>query len=363
MNKIFILIMLFSIFLFASPKKYTIAVCATSTLEYALTCKKKIYENMNGEVFIVKENNRYFTNLNVYEDKNLAKNIIKNASKYVLLQKPYVKEIGDNIVKLIDKKRLVINLDEIKEKSKIKEKSLFPIVSLIPDDLEPVGFIPYEEDEKIKEEIFHQRERESLSEELKDELLQASIKEFDEQERKISSKNYETLKKQNQNLDTKNINTYDELIIRVDSKKNIMKVFAKVKDKEKLLKTYVVSTGKKNIKKPLGEGRISQISLNPTWYPTADTKKSFAKKGIILPDVVPPNHRYNYMGLAKLNLTHKVDGKNTYRIHGTLNEKTIGRNESAGCIRMKNLEVLELAKFVEKFASQNGLAKVKVILI
>ena len=94
-----------------------------------------------------------------------------------------------------------------------------------------------------------------------------------------------------------------------------------LKNEEKI-KSYIVSTGKDSIKKPLGVGRISQISLNPVWYPTADTKKSFAKKGIILPNVVPPNHKYNYMGMAKLNLTHSVDGNTTYRIHGTLNEKT-----------------------------------------
>ncbi|MEZ4694547.1 MAG: hypothetical protein R2837_11305 [Aliarcobacter sp.] len=39
--------------------------------------------------------------------------------------------------------------------------------------------------------------------------------------------------------------------------------------------------------------------------------------------MVPPGHKYNFMGAAKINLTHKVDGKSTYRIHGTLNEKTI----------------------------------------
>ena len=94
-----------------------------------------------------------------------------------------------------------------------------------------------------------------------------------------------------------------------------------------------------------------------------DTKKAFAKKGIILPNVVPPNHKYNYMGMAKLNLTHSVDGNTTYRIHGTLNEKTLGSNESAGCIRMRNNDVVELAILLEEFANIKTLNKIKVVLI
>lgn len=116
------------------------------------------------------------------------------------------------------------------------------------------------------------------------------------------------------------------------------------------------------MKKPLGEGTISKISLDPVWYPTEDTKKTFRKKGIELPSVVPSGHKYNFMGAAKINLTHKVDGKNTYRIHGTLNEKTIGTNESAGCIRMKNSDVLELASLLNDFADIKSLNSVKVIL-
>ena len=91
-------------------------------------------------------------------------------------------------------------------------------------------------------------------------------------------------------------------------------------------------------------------------------QKSFKKRGINLPSVVPPGNKYNYMGAAKINLTHEVDGKNTFRIHGTLNEKTIGTNESAGCIRMKNGEVLQLATLLNQFANLKSLNDIKVIL-
>ena len=107
---------------------------------------------------------------------------------------------------------------------------------------------------------------------------------------------------------------------------------------------------------------MEKESLNPIWYPTQDTLKTFRKRGINLPSVVPPGHKYNYMGAAKINLTHIVDGKNTYRIHGTLSEKTIGTNESAGCIRMKNSDVLQLAALINDFSQIKSLNEVKVIL-
>ena len=47
----------------------------------------------------------------------------------------------------------------------------------------------------------------------------------------------------------------------------------------------------------------------------------------------------------------------TYRIHGTLNEKKYRSKESAGCIRMKNSDVLDLAKIVQEFLIQKVLAK------
>ena len=140
-----------------------------------------------------------------------------------------------------------------------------------------------------------------------------------------------------------NPSSYEKILIEIDSITNTMNVKAKINDNFENIGKYRVSTGKDDVKKPFGEGKISQISLNPVWYPTATTIKSFKKRGINLPSVIPPGHKFNYMGSAKINLTHEVDGKNTFRIHGTLDERTIGTNESAGCIRMKNKEVLQLA--------------------
>ena len=161
---------------------------------------------------------------------------------------------------------------------------------------------------------------------------------------------------------TRNITMYDELIIEVDSSKNSMVLKGKLNKKIKNIQTYIVSTGKKEIKKPTGEGNVTSITLNPFWYPTDETIEAFKKRGIELPKVVPPGHKYNYMGTAKINLTHIVDGKNTFRIHGTIDETTIGRNESSGCIRMKNEEVTQLATLLNKFSDSKNIENIKVFL-
>lgn len=406
MKKSLFLILILPFCLFANEKKYTVSVCTTSNLENALVCKKRIYDNTIGEVFIVKQNQKYYTYLNTYDDKEIAKVTIQNASKYVKDQKPYIKEIDIKIVNQIDKRKLFIDMDnpislnstkdnslknrqkEEKEFERVKPEAVnIPIVSMLPENIEILGLLPYdnqniEKNEKnpetkieyeLKSEIDfgNQSSNDILSQEDEEELLQTSLNEFDEQIKKGSKSNQTFTKSYEKKVSKsnlpkeqrRNLNNYDELIIKVDSKTNIMELFAKNGENEEKIKSYIVSTGKDSIKKPLGVGRISQISLNPVWYPTQDTKKSFAKKGIILPNVVPPNHKYNYMGMAKLNLTHSVDGNTTYRIHGTLNEKTLGSNESAGCIRMRNNDVVELAILLEEFAKIKNLNKVKVVLI
>jgi len=410
MKKSLFLILILPFCLFANEKKYTVSVCTTSNLENALVCKKRIYDNTIGEVFIVKQNQKYYTYLNTYDDKEIAKVTIQNASKYVKDQKPYIKEIDIKIVNQIDKRKLFIDMDnpislnstkdnslnkdkenreqEEKEFERVKPEAVnIPIVSMLPENIEILGLLPYdnqniEKNEKnpetkieyeLKSEIDfgNQSSNDILSQEDEEELLQTSLNEFDEQIKKGSKSNQTFTKSYEKKVSKsnlpkeqrRNLNNYDELIIKVDSKTNIMELFAKNGENEQKIKSYIVSTGKNSIKKPLGVGRISQISLNPVWYPTQDTKKSFAKKGIILPNVVPPNHKYNYMGMAKLNLTHSVDGNTTYRIHGTLNEKTLGSNESAGCIRMRNNDVVELAILLEEFANIKTLNKIKVVLI
>jgi lipoprotein-anchoring transpeptidase ErfK/SrfK len=172
--------------------------------------------------------------------------------------------------------------------------------------------------------------------------------------------NFYTKKTKLINLDK--ISDYDNLIIEVNSNNNIMLLKGLSEQKFINIKSYKVSTAKTNIKKPLGVGNITAISLEPSWYPTQKTLRAFRQKGINLPSTVPFGHKLNYMGSAKINLSHRVNGNEVYRIHGTLNEDTIGTNESSGCIRMKNNEVVELASLLNNFASLKSFDKIKVIL-
>ncbi len=412
--------------LYASLEKYTISVCITSSLENALTCKYKVLaEDVKSDVFIVKENGKYLTNLGIFTDENSAKYAIKIAPSYVKKQKPFVKEISNEVIILKSKNEQVIDLtlpvEEIvmnnetaKNKTK-KDEKLIDLVSTTPkaEELTLVQSYPFDEGQKLngepvkkwKKPVVYTKEELEYIEELK----KISMEEFDkadeekqqktipekidkpkeivqvveqpvkveklvdniekvqreykyEKVEKIQKIEQPKIKKENEIKPLSNVSDYEEILIEVDSVNNFMSVKAKVDNQIKDIKTYKVSTGKDDVKKPFGAGKVSKISLNPVWYPTADTIKSFKKRGINLPSVVPPGNKYNYMGAAKINLTHEVDGKNTFRIHGTLNEKTIGTNESAGCIRMKNGDVVQLATLLNQFSDLKSLNDVKVIL-
>jgi lipoprotein-anchoring transpeptidase ErfK/SrfK len=423
MIKMFIalLVVLASFVPVLAGQKYTISVCMTLSLENALICKKSIFDNMDGKVFIVKDKDeRYYTYLDIFDNKDEAKLKINRASTYVKQQKPYVKEISEEIVELYSKKKVFIDLNEVPKKSRVQEvfvmkekeqdiqeqkkqvreqnKERIQLVSRTPsiDQLELVSSYPFDEGQKLTDDYEDKTISTSDDESKKlEELKLISMDEFDKaddekqvevqiikqieaepikQAKKIEviqEKKVEVAQKtkkeivevvMNNSEDEPTILNYEELVIEVDPFTNLMTVNAKINDELKEIKEYRVSTAKKDVKRPFGEGKISKISLNPIWYPTQDTLKSFKKRGINLPSVVPPGHKYNYMGAAKINLTHIVDGKNTFRIHGTLNEKTIGSNESAGCIRMKNSDVLQLASLLNDFLQLKSLNDVKVIL-
>ena len=98
-------------FVYASTQKYTISVCTTVSLENALSCKYRILaEDVKSDVFIIKENGKYFTNLGVFIDENSARYAIEITSSYVKKQKPYIKKISNEIVTLKSKNEQVIDL-------------------------------------------------------------------------------------------------------------------------------------------------------------------------------------------------------------------------------------------------------------
>ena len=199
------------------------------------------------------------------------------------------------------------------------EDEKYEFISVVPDmeKLKLVDtFIPIEDNIK-KEKIqkadalsdMDKKRRQAYienSQKIQEEIKQISMDEFDkalekkQKVLKIIVKEEPKSEKAKKEINIKT-NSFDKIIIEINTNTNSMSVKGKSGDKFELINSYKVSTGKEGVKNPSGSGKISSISLNPTWYPTEDTKMSFKKKGIILPSVVPPNSKYNYMGLAKIS--------------------------------------------------------------
>ena len=89
---------------------------------------------------------------------------------------------------------------------------------------------------------------------------------------------------------------------------------------------------------------VSQSIKDPTWTPTANIRKNYAKEGITLPAVVPAGPQ-NPMGLFALRLAH---GRGEYLIHGTNADFGIGMRVSSGCIRLRPNDIEALFNAVPK---------------
>lgn len=92
--------------------------------------------------------------------------------------------------------------------------------------------------------------------------------------------------------------------------------------------TYPISIGKMDWNTPIGRHRIISKAKDPSWYPPESIREDHAKRGSILPRVVPPGPD-NPLGAyaMRLNLT-------SYLIHGTNNPDGVGMRVTSGCIRM-----------------------------
>ena len=106
---------------------------------------------------------------------------------------------------------------------------------------------------------------------------------------------------------------------------------------------YYVLTDKQAYAYPISVGRdgftwtgtehISRIASWPTWTPPPEMRER--KRGL---PVVVTGGLLNPLGAKALYL-----GNSIYRIHGTNNDRTIGRASSSGCFRMMNEHVMHLA--------------------
>ncbi len=93
-----------------------------------------------------------------------------------------------------------------------------------------------------------------------------------------------------------------------------------------VVKIYPIAVGARRSPSPRGSFQIAQRVTNPTWYHPGK--------------VVPPG-KNNPLGTRWIGLSTKG-----YGIHGTNSPRSIGRNVSHGCIRMRNRDVEELFTLV-----------------
>ncbi|MDP3143472.1 MAG: L,D-transpeptidase family protein [Candidatus Omnitrophota bacterium] len=118
----------------------------------------------------------------------------------------------------------------------------------------------------------------------------------------------------------------EKFSILVDKSQNTLIL----KSGDEIIKTYRVSTGLNN-STPVGVFKITSKLVNPPWF----------KAGA----VVPPESPENVLGSRWMGFD--IPG---YGIHGTIQPETIGQQITAGCVRMKNLDVEELYSIVPQGA-------------
>ncbi len=94
--------------------------------------------------------------------------------------------------------------------------------------------------------------------------------------------------------------------------------------------TFPVSIGKMDWHTPLGKTSIVSKVKNPTWTPPKSVREEHAKRGDILPPVVPAGPD-NPLGLYAMRLG--IPG-GAYLIHGTNRPAGVGMQVTHGCMRL-----------------------------
>ncbi|MCX5709421.1 MAG: L,D-transpeptidase family protein [Candidatus Omnitrophica bacterium] len=110
--------------------------------------------------------------------------------------------------------------------------------------------------------------------------------------------------------------------ILVDKSQNTLTL----KSDEEVIKVYIVSTGKNN-STPVGTYKITNKLVNPTWF----------KAGA----VIPAGSTDNVLGTRWMGFD--LAG---YGIHGTTEPQNLGKQVTAGCVRLGNSDVEELYTIV-----------------
>ena len=104
----------------------------------------------------------------------------------------------------------------------------------------------------------------------------------------------------------------------IDKSQNILLL----RQNDNVVKTYNVATGLDNCT-PVGTFKITTKLVDPVWYKTGAA--------------VPPGSPENILGTRWMGLSREG-----YGIHGTTDPSSLGKQATAGCVRMLNSDVEEL---------------------
>jgi murein L,D-transpeptidase YcbB/YkuD len=111
-------------------------------------------------------------------------------------------------------------------------------------------------------------------------------------------------------------------------------------ENDEVIYRFPVAVGSPIYKTPIGERILTQIVWNPWWFPP-DSKWAIEEKD------TPPGPN-NPLGPVKMELG------GTIRMHGTKDEKSIGRAVSHGCLRLHNKDAVTLAWWLQSHFSDKN---------
>jgi murein L,D-transpeptidase YcbB/YkuD len=136
--------------------------------------------------------------------------------------------------------------------------------------------------------------------------------------------------------------------LRIDLNIPALKIV--VYEGDEVLETYPIAVGMPGFDTPTGKFAITHAEWNPWWHPPTHREWARDEKP------TPPGPQ-NPMGRVKLFFLP------LYFIHGTPEGESIGTPASHGCVRMRNTDVVELARLLhEKAAPQVSSADIDRIL-
>lgn len=118
---------------------------------------------------------------------------------------------------------------------------------------------------------------------------------------------------------------------------NIPENRLRVLDGDSVVRTYRVSVGTPGHDTPDGSFTVERAEWNPSWRPPTNREWARGK------EFMPPGPN-NPMGRVKLFFMP------LYYIHGTPDSASIGTPASHGCVRMRNRDVVELARLLHQHA-------------